>query len=110
MTVTASIPHQQERHHPIVAMAPYENMTITLGGVKLHLEWEEEILYLEVCPFHSKKALTAALAAIDALGLELIPADECPPEVSDECTRVYLCESSPNGLSSMIALSWPSLL
>ena len=110
MTITAPLPRQHERHHPIVAMAPYENMTITLGGVKLYLDWEEEVMYLEVCAFHSKKALTAALASVDALGLELIPADECPPEEHGECTRIYLCESSPDGLSSMIALSWPPLV
>lgn len=108
MTVTPLNHSPTIKHHPVIAIAPYADMTLTLGGVKLHLEWEAEVLYLEVSPFHSTKALRSALLSLDALGLEMMPSDECPPEeICDGGTRIWLAETFDLGHS--LALTWPTL-
>lgn len=74
-----------------VHLGPYVTAVLGCLGITLFLDWGDEVLYLDVAPIHSRKALASALLAIEALGLVLMDEDECPPEVlADGTVRSWL--------------------
>ncbi|WP_405056953.1 hypothetical protein OG474_29965 [Kribbella sp. NBC_01505] len=66
---------------------------ISSGGVTLHLDTENEELYLDAAPDFSQNALVILLRALPSYGFEPIPEGECPSELLDDGTvRIWLAE------------------
>lgn len=85
-------------------------MIVSLGGLKLTLDWAGEDMYLDISPFHSRAALKAAYATIDALGLEPLSEEECPAEeLPDGGFRVYLAETADLALASVFNDMMPEI-
>ena len=77
-------------HHGIAR----SNLTkIDYRGVLLYVDHRDEDYYLDITPDHDPQAREIVLAHLPGLGLELMPADECEPDVLEDGTvRHYLAE------------------
>lgn len=62
-------------------------------GVDLHVDRDAEEFYLDVSPDHDPMARSLCLLAATAWGLELMPENECQPDVLPDGTiRHYFAE------------------
>ncbi|MBB5833400.1 hypothetical protein [Kribbella italica] len=68
-------------------------ITISSGGISVHLDCENEELYIDAAPDHDERALTILIRALPAYGFEVMPESECPAETLDDGTvRIWLAE------------------
>lgn len=72
-------------------------------GVKLYVDFDSEDCYMEVSIDHDPGALRIVLDAIERLGLEVVPDDECEWEVRDGVTKCILAEARHAGEIRVVA-------
>ncbi len=68
-------------------------LEIQAGGITLHIDVAEEVLYMDCAPGYSYEAYTVLVGALPSYGFELLSEYECPSEMLDDGTiRIWMCE------------------
>ena len=67
------------------------------GLISVRLDFEREDFWMDADFRYTQASMNHMIALLETIGLELIPAEECEPDIFDTHTRVYIARKYPRG-------------